>query len=621
MTKIELVISRFSEDLSWLKEEPFKSLNKIIYNKGKTEILNKKDISFVTEIKLSNIGRESHTYLNHIIENYDEKEDKVYIFLPGSANDLHKISRAKRVTTLAISTLNSILIGQATADNTDICKKYWNFSCIKHAGQHELNSKLNPSIKVLPASPRPYGEWYRKYFGYRKARLIAWNSIFAIHSSHIKQHSKEYYISLMNNVNTHVNPEAGHFFERSWAAVFGPLPEKCLIDLNGSKQNSNIDSNGSSNSSSNSSSNNRSNKRNQDQIAKVVSSSKNFSDMLSQFKIMKKNKEKSNTNTNTNTNGNGNDKSKSSSNNNIGDNDDRFSKRSKTSDATINITSTSNSTISTLSSSISISHDWIQYIIIGTQKGGTMAAVENLNRHPNIFCLKEPHFFDQSSVFQRGLTWYKDILNNSNTSNKLIIGEKTPELIYIEDSLPRIKEICPNVKFILFLRDPIKRAYSNWSMMVGKNREELSFDEAISRELKELMNEKRSYGTSEYHYIQKGFYMDQIERFLKIFPDKSKLLIVISERVRNNGNEEYNKIFSYLNADSFQLEGGASEVYVGSYTKGDKMNERCRKRLAQIYETHNKRLFEWLGYDIPEWISSSSSSSSSNDDGKSSGNK
>ena len=103
MTNIELVISRFSEDLSWLKEEPFKSLNKIIYNKGKTEILNKKDISFVTEIKLSNIGRESHTYLNHIIENYDEKEDKVYIFLPGSANDLHKISRAKRVTTLAIS--------------------------------------------------------------------------------------------------------------------------------------------------------------------------------------------------------------------------------------------------------------------------------------------------------------------------------------------------------------------------------------------------------------------------------------------------------------------------------------------------------------------------------------
>ena len=255
MTKIELIISRFSEDLSWLKEEPFKSLNKIIYNKGQTEILNMKDIPFVTEIKLSNIGRESHTYLYHVIENYDknelDQEDKIYIFLPGSANDLHKISRAKRVTTLAISTLNSVLIGQATADNTDICKKYWNFSCIKHAGQHELNSKLNPSIKVLPASPRPYGEWYRKHFGHRKARLIAWNAIFAIHSSHIHQHTKEYYNMLIKNVNTHVNPEAGHFFERSWAAVFGPLPESCLIDLNGSKQSSSINNNSNNNNNNN----------------------------------------------------------------------------------------------------------------------------------------------------------------------------------------------------------------------------------------------------------------------------------------------------------------------------------------------------------------------------------
>ena len=36
-----------------------------------------------------------------------------------------------------------------------------------------------------------------------------------------------------------------------------------------------------------------------------------------------------------------------------------------------------------------------------------------------------------------------------------------------------------------------------------------------------MMGEKRVFGTAEYHYIQKGFYMDQIERFLAVFPDRS----------------------------------------------------------------------------------------------------
>ena len=32
------------------------------------------------------------------------------------------------------------------------------------------------------------------------------------------------------------------------------------------------------------------------------------------------------------------------------------------------------------------------FLILGAQKAGTMAAVKNLNKHPEIFCLKEPHF-------------------------------------------------------------------------------------------------------------------------------------------------------------------------------------------------------------------------------------
>lgn len=74
MSNIDLVVARYNEDVNWLKKVP-KNINIILYNKGKD------DIQFKF-IKLDNIGRESHTYLYHIINNYDKLADKT-IFTQG----------------------------------------------------------------------------------------------------------------------------------------------------------------------------------------------------------------------------------------------------------------------------------------------------------------------------------------------------------------------------------------------------------------------------------------------------------------------------------------------------------------------------------------------------------
>jgi hypothetical protein len=72
--EIELVVARYNEDLNWLKKVP-KNIKITIYNKGKD------DINYPS-IKLPNIGRESHTYLFHIIKNYDNLAEKT-IFCQG----------------------------------------------------------------------------------------------------------------------------------------------------------------------------------------------------------------------------------------------------------------------------------------------------------------------------------------------------------------------------------------------------------------------------------------------------------------------------------------------------------------------------------------------------------
>lgn len=60
MKNIELVVARYNEDISWVDdfEVPYK-----IYNKGELNIKYPYTI-------LKNIGRESNTYINHIVLNY-----------------------------------------------------------------------------------------------------------------------------------------------------------------------------------------------------------------------------------------------------------------------------------------------------------------------------------------------------------------------------------------------------------------------------------------------------------------------------------------------------------------------------------------------------------------------
>ena len=69
---LEIVVARYSENLEWLK--PYQSVSKV-YNKGDPT-------PGVHSISLPNIGREGHTYLHHIISNYDSLAERT-IFCQG----------------------------------------------------------------------------------------------------------------------------------------------------------------------------------------------------------------------------------------------------------------------------------------------------------------------------------------------------------------------------------------------------------------------------------------------------------------------------------------------------------------------------------------------------------
>lgn len=72
---VEVVVAKYKEDISWTKE--FKNSKLFIYDKSG------EDNGY---INLPNIGREAHTYLYHIINNYDNLSDYV-CFLQGNPYD------------------------------------------------------------------------------------------------------------------------------------------------------------------------------------------------------------------------------------------------------------------------------------------------------------------------------------------------------------------------------------------------------------------------------------------------------------------------------------------------------------------------------------------------------
>jgi hypothetical protein len=71
-----LVISRHQEDITWIKKiDP--SIKVFLYNKGS---------ALPNHIPLPNTGRESHTYLHHILQHYNKLPD-ITIFVQGNPFD------------------------------------------------------------------------------------------------------------------------------------------------------------------------------------------------------------------------------------------------------------------------------------------------------------------------------------------------------------------------------------------------------------------------------------------------------------------------------------------------------------------------------------------------------
>lgn len=195
------------------------------------------------------------------------------------------------------------------------------------------------------------------------------------------------------------------------------------------------------------------------------------------------------------------------------------------------------------------------FFIIGAAKSGTTAFYDVLNQHPQVYLpyQKEPNFFSNETNYSKGLGWYcktyfqdagKYPCRGEASPQYLNWGEKVSERLLL---LNKSHEI----KIIVIFRDPVARAYSHYWMLVNRELEKLSFEEALKAEEERLSlhhTELEDNGSLRYGYFRGGMYASLLQPYLRRFPRKN-FHFILQDDMKNDFSGMMNNVCIFLGID------------------------------------------------------------------------
>ncbi|MEX1107370.1 MAG: sulfotransferase domain-containing protein [Dongiaceae bacterium] len=191
------------------------------------------------------------------------------------------------------------------------------------------------------------------------------------------------------------------------------------------------------------------------------------------------------------------------------------------------------------------------FIVPGAEKGGTTPLFRLLKQHRDIHmpAVKELQFFTRN--YDRRLPAAYEWQMSVGYRGQKAVGEATPEYMRFAAAAPRIRSLLgDDVKFIFCLRDPATRAFSHYLQCMRMTEESESFERAIEIEPERLarhwyLNQRRAY-------VKGGFYAEQIERFLAIYPREQMRFLILEEDLHGGKRalkKTASRMFEFLGVD------------------------------------------------------------------------
>ncbi len=226
------------------------------------------------------------------------------------------------------------------------------------------------------------------------------------------------------------------------------------------------------------------------------------------------------------------------------------------------------------------------FIIVGAQKSGTSTLHGILGAHPDVFIPdREIFFFDIDDPVQHPdfapagggsrsfeadfdtyAAWYARFYEGARAGQ--LRGEDSTSYLASTVAPARIARLCPEVKVIALLRDPVARAYSHYWHDVSRGRCSRSFEEVAQDEASLV--------------VQRGHYREQIERYVDAVGE-ARVKVLVFEAF----------------ADNLERASGEVCAFLGVSTPPAAALERERYNVARVPRNLRARL--WVNRSLP-WL-------------------
>lgn len=241
-----------------------------------------------------------------------------------------------------------------------------------------------------------------------------------------------------------------------------------------------------------------------------------------------------------------------------------------------------------------------QFFIVGAQRSGTTYLYDILDQHIEICMAKpvrpEPKFFLNKKLDEIDLKEYYQAYYQQCDKVK-VFGEKSTSYYENEDVAKILSASCSNAKIIFCLRNPIKRALSNYQFSVDHGLETRTLEEVFI-DNKPIENFSFSTSVNPFNYLGRGEYARYIKMYQKYFP-KNQIKVLVFEELVNNENE-IKKLYDFLEVDSNFIPSNLEKV-INASSKKDSINDNVILKIQEYYKLHNKELSEMLDNPLKCW--------------------
>ncbi len=198
------------------------------------------------------------------------------------------------------------------------------------------------------------------------------------------------------------------------------------------------------------------------------------------------------------------------------------------------------------------------FLIVGAPKAGTTALHAALTQHPQLAmsAVKEPKYFLCGDVppplftgpgdahSRREWIWRRDEYRDlfPDPTAEVLSGESTPLYLADADARRRIADTIPHARLICVLRDPVDRAYSNWTHLWVDGLEPIAdVVEACLAEPQRIHDGWAPF----WHYLRLGRYGEQLAALYELFP-RDQVLVIRYRDVVDAPSETLDRVCEFL---------------------------------------------------------------------------